>query len=119
MHLLVIFPKQKNFLTKLFKFLKSKCLFSYLAVSSVEKIISKCEDPELQDECHIDDGNLGTKYGLVCLAAQLAFERNQRDVAMVALKHLSDAPDVNKVAKLTAHRFNYIQIFNVNNYLFY
>jgi len=74
------------------------------AVSSVEKIISKCEDPELQDECHIDDGNLGTKYGLVCLAAQLAFERNQRDVAMVALKHLSDAPDVNKVAKLTAHR---------------
>jgi len=74
------------------------------AVSSVEKIIKKCEDPKLEDECQLDDGNLGTKYGLVCLAAQLAFERNQRYVAMVALKHLSDAPGVNKVAKLTAHR---------------
>lgn len=82
------------------------------AVETIDTIINKCDNlpimgNEKKDESsssnETGEDDLGSKLGLVCLAAQLAFERNQRDVAMTALRHLV-AAHVHRVAKLTAHR---------------
>nr|XP_039265640.1 testis-expressed protein 11-like [Styela clava] len=80
------------------------------AIESIERLVgnfkknySRDDDMQIDDEESSVGDSSSTIHGLVCLAAQLAFEKNERSVAMTALQHVSDTTD-DRTAKLLSQR---------------
>ena len=71
-----------------------------LAAATIDVMMTSCDEPVISDT--ISDDEISTKHGLVCLAAEIALERDQRDVAAAALRHLCVTSSVEK--RLVAHR---------------
>lgn len=67
-----------------------------LAAATIDVMMTSCDEPVISDD------EISTKHGLVCLAAEIALERDQRDVAAAALRHLCVTSSVEK--RLVAHR---------------
>ena len=76
-------------------------LIIFSAIKCVSALVENPNDKQIQ---RIDGHKFDVRHALVCLAAQHALEKCQRDVAMATLQHLASSGRNDK-AKLTANRF--------------
>jgi len=84
----------------LFAFIsKFNFVFFFPAVEAIDKIMT-CNENATLTSC---GQKINSKHAIVCLAAQMAFEQNERHVVVRTLRHLA-ASGNDDSAKLTAFR---------------